>query len=539
MSEVDPKTARARLIESLERSDAYPHKISGPIERVSTHISDIMLAGDFAYKIKKPVNFGFCDFSTPQIRKSLSKRELELNQRLSRNVYLSVEPIKVDGTTGQYRIDNQGTAIDWALKMRRLHAEDQLDHLLDLNRAGGNEIEQIANLLAGFHSDAAPAPPEFGNVPGVSGIVLSNLDRVAEHAPAELDINGLVNNKAYTEAFLEQRGDLISSRHEQGAPRMCHGDLHAGNIFIETENDGQRRIQIIDCIEFNDSFVYIDPAADLAFLSMDLKRRNRYELAELLVEKYIEESGDIGIRPLLAFYESYRAMVRCMAASISAKQSEISKRQIHVENAKAYLQLANEIASSDRPQFVAVMAGVTGTGKSTVAKVLADQWNAVHLQTDVIRREIAGMTPTGDSGSGLHSGIYTREMSERTYREMFRRAEAALADGKSVVMDGTHLRREFRRKSLQVARNTGAVTAIIECNLPESEALDRLETRYSSGTSESEGRPEVYARQTKSWQSVSENEAQVVAHVDTGKTEEELAKSLFSQLWNGLLAKSG
>ena len=535
----DSEAARRRLVESLQNPSAYQHPVSGPVEHIATHISDVFLVGEFAYKVKKSVDFGFCDFTTPDLRAEMSRRELDLNHRLSDKVYLSVEPVMLDPESGDYSIDGNGEPVDTALKMRRLSSDNQLDRLLRQGAAGANEIHQIARLLAIFHRDADPAPPEFADVEGVSGIVLGNLGRVAEHAPPELDTAAFASISAYARAFLKHRADQISQRHDAGVPRMCHGDLHAANIFIETDSKGERKMQVIDCIEFNDNFVYIDPAADLAFLSMDLKRIGHSDLAELLVETYIEATGDPEIRTLLPFYESYRAMVRCMAASISARQSPESDRQSHIENAQAYLALASEIAALDLPLSVVVMAGPTGTGKSTVAKLVAENWNAVHLQTDAIRREIAGLGPTERSDSGLHGGIYTKEMSERTYREMFRRARAALAAGKSVVMDGTHLRKEFRTSSLAVTAGSDAVTSVIECDLPERDALLRLEARYASGRSESEGRPEVYARQIKAWQPVNDDEADVVVRVDTGVAQSELANSLFSQLWDGVLNAPG
>ncbi len=527
---------RKRLVESLLRPGAYPDPVTEPIERISTHISDVFLAGDYAYKVKKPVNFGFCDFSTPELRRALSVRERDLNQRLSHGVYLSVEPVNLHSETGELAVNGEGDQVDWALKMRRLRSEDQLDVLIASGEAGLNEVKQIAALLIDFHRDATPAPSEYGTVEAVSGIVLGNLDRVAAHAQPELDRASFANVAAYSKQFLTVRGDLIAQRHAAGRPRMCHGDLHAGNIFLERDASGEWSVQIIDCIEFNDSFVYIDPAADITFLSMDLKRLGHPEFAEALIESYIEVSGDSEIETLLPFYESYRAMVRCMASSIMAEQATGVDRQPHVENANAYLQLASDIAAQDRRQILAITAGVTGTGKSTVAALAAKHWNAVHLQTDAIRRELAGIGPTERSGSEISGGIYTTEMSQRTYREMQHRAEQALAAGKSVIMDGTHLQAEFRRESLDIGRAAGATTMIIECSLEEAEALERLTSRYASGESESEGRPEVYRSQVQLWEPPRANEADAVARVDTGGAVENLPPKLFAELWKAVLS---
>ena len=539
MTDSDDTQSNMPMADSLMRLAAYPHQSSSQVTRISTHISNVFLAGEFAYKVKKPVNFGFCNFSTTELRRLYSERELELNGRLSHGVYLSVEPVNRDAISGDYSIGGKGEQVDWALKMRRLRSEDQLDQLLAAGEAGSTEIRQIAALLATFHSNASTAPPEYGTVDAVAGIVLGNLGRVAEHAPPELDSAAFANISAYASGFLRRRGELIRLRHADGAPRMCHGDLHAGNIFLELRGDGERSTQIIDCIEFNDSFVYIDPAADIAFLSMDLKRRGLAELAAEFIETYVARSGDTGITTLLPFYESYRAMVRCMAGSISAEQAGPEHRQRHVDDASAYLRLACGIAAQERPQFLAITAGVTGTGKSTVANLIETQWDAVHLNTDTIRREIAGFGPVERSGSDLHSGIYTAEMSHRTYEEMQRRARRELAAGRSVVMDGTHLERQYRKASLDQGRDAGVLTVIVECALEEAEALKRLETRYSGGTSESEGRPEVYARQVQTWEPPADDEADAVTRVGTGAPADELPLRLFGELWNAVFAAAG
>jgi aminoglycoside phosphotransferase family enzyme/predicted kinase len=531
-------TDRSRLVESLKRPSAYPLAAGRNLRvvHIPTHISDVFLVGEFAYKVKKPVNFGFCNFSSTELREKYCEREMALNRRLSSDVYLSLEPVNFDAASGSYNIGGIGERIDTALRMRRLRSEDELNQLLTKGTAGANDIERIARVLAKFHAEAPHAPSEYGTVAGVSGIVLGNLDRVAEHAPPELDHIAFADISAYADAFLSARASLITNRHAAGAPRMCHGDLHAGNIFLEENPGGDRNLTIIDCIEFNDNLACIDPAADLAFLSMDLKHHGHTDLADLLVTTYMDASGDSGILPLLSFYESYRAMVRCMAASISAKQSDPQQRRSNIAEANAYLDLACGIASQDRPQFLAITSGLTGTGKSAVAELVASQWKAVHLRTDAIRRELAGVGPTERTGADVQAGIYSKEMSQRTYAEMHRRANDALDAGESVIMDGTHLQQRFRRESLDIGRKRGVATAIIECRLDEPEAIKRLERRYASGTSESEGRPDVYEQQKPAWQPAAKHEADVVARISTGGGMEKLPEQVFAALWRGLLA---
>ena len=525
---------RERMVASLCRAEAYPHAVDS-VEHIQTHISDVFLAGEFAYKVKKPVNFGFCDFSTRDLRLANTRRELELNQRLTKDVYLSVEPVMLDPSNGDCRIGGSGQQVEVALRMRRLDSNDRLDRMLIDGRAGEAEITALAETLAKFHSDAPHAGAEFGTHSKVSEIVLGNLARVREHGERWLDAVSLANIDAFARAFLNKRKALIDDRHASHAPRVCHGDLHAANVFIESGSDKSPELQVIDCIEFSDDFMCIDPAMDIAFLSMDLKRRGMRDLSESLISTYVEATGDPGIKPLLPFYESYRAMVRCMAASISAEQSSGDEQADRIEEASVYLALACEIVSEELPVSLIVMSGVTGSGKSTIAEILSDQLGAVRLQTDVIRKELAGLGPMERSGEGVREGIYSAEMSKKTYEEMMRRALDAISRDESVVMDGTHLKHEHRSRSVDLGRTAGTFTAIVECSLEEKEALRRLEARYRSGESESEGRPEVYVAQRPEWEPVSEGEADAVIHIDTAQQPGQFAGPVFRALWDAAL----
>jgi hypothetical protein len=527
---------RERLVASLCGAGAYPHAAERT-EHIETHISDVFLAGEFAYKVKKPVNFGFCDFSTPELRRRYTERELELNQRLSHGVYLSIEPVRFDRSSGAFNIGGEGEEVEVALKMRRLDSADRLDRLLAQQTAGRADIERLAMALAEFHRDAPRAGEGFATHAAVSEIVLGNIDRVREHSAGVADPAALADIEGYARAFLKHRWRLFDERRRAGAPRMCHGDLHTGNVFLEKSAGGEAEIQVIDCIEFNDQLMFIDPAADIAFLSMDLKRRGHADLADALVGSYVTASGDTGVLPLLPFYESYRAMVRSLASSISAGQAPQDERGPYRDEAAAYLRLACETASGERPLTLIVMAGATGSGKSTVAEMVASQWGAVHLRTDVIRKELAGLPPLARTNSATREGIYSPEMSLRTYEEMVRRAAAALAEGRPVIMDGTHLRAEHRERSLAAARGAAARTVIIECRLDEKTALERIETRYRSGRSESEGRPEVYMAQAPQWEPVSAGEADSVIRLDTGQPVEPLRAALFGSIWGALLSE--
>lgn len=528
---------REQIVSSLCTPDAYPHA-SNAIEHIETHISDVFLVGEFAYKVKKPIDFGFCDFSTSELRRTNTYRELELNQRLTEGVYLSLESLQFDDDSGTYRVvapDATGTELEAVLKMRRLNSSDRLDRMLDEGRAGTPEVKRLARTLAQFHRDAPQANREFATFEKISDIVIGNIERVREHGGEFLDFATLADIEGFSRAFLQNRKSEFDNRHRAGSARECHGDLHAGNVFLESVDGEEPKIQIIDCIEFNDDLVNIDPAADIAFLSMDLKRRGMNDLADELIASYLYEAGDPGIEPLLPFYESYRATVRCLAASISAKQTTGSARDSHVEDARSYLELACGIAAKTRPISLIVTAGLTGSGKSTVALMIARQWKAEHLQTDVIRKELAGLGPLERTQNAVRKGIYSPEMSKKTYEMMRSRASKALASGRSVVMDGVHLKRSHRQESINTAITFGALTAILECSLDERQSLERLKTRYESSQTESEGRPEIYLSQRPEWEPVSQSEADTVVKIDSGLSQQNIATHTFSCMWQFIL----
>lgn len=543
------------MVAALSTPGAYPHPAPA-VRAIETHISNVFLAGEFAYKIKKPVNLGFCDYAALSARRHFCQREIELNRRLTEGVYLSLEEVRWEARRG-YTVGGTGRAVEPAVKMRRLPAGRSLDALVTQGVAGSAEIVAIARRLAAFHAAAEPAAPssEFGALATVRETVLDNLDRVQRHCLELVDAGTVADVRAYTQAFLETRASLFEERRRSGRILDCHGDLHAANIFLEPaagtdapaaeagEPLSGTRLQIIDCVEFNDRLRIIDPAADIAFLAMDLRRLGRHDLAREFLTAYLEASGDSGARGLLTFYMVYRAMVRCLAAGLAA--GEAARPDLPPDTpARAYSTLAASIASRDRPLMLVIMAGTTGSGKTTVARLISARWGLLHLQTDVIRKQLAGLDPQARTGDGVRSGLYSPEMSQRTYREMERLAGSALAGGRSVIMDGTFLRRRHRAQAVESARAAltlagvnpaGLSVVIVECTLPEEEQIERLETRYAAGNSESEGRPEVYRAQIAQWERVRSGEAYAVIGLNTAQELDVIDRHAMRGLWSAAL----
>ena len=291
------------LIQALLNPEAYPVE-TPPIELVQTQISYVFLAGNNVYKIKKPVDFGFLNYSTLEKRLYYCKKEIELNRRLCPDAYLGVVPIAFDGKC--YRIGGDGTAVEYAVHMRRLPGEVMMDALLEQNKVTTEMIDRVAKIIADFHSKAATSV-EISEIGGINAVIKNtseNFEQTETYIGTTISADAYRHIKTYTENFIQTNAQLFHKRADDGRIRDCHGDLHAAHIcFCDT-------ICIYDCIEFIDRLRYTDVAADVAFLAMDLDRYRRFDLADAFVNAYVKESGDTELRQLLNFYKCYRAYVR-------------------------------------------------------------------------------------------------------------------------------------------------------------------------------------------------------------------------------------
>jgi hypothetical protein len=286
-------------------------------------------------------------------------------------------------------------------------------------------------------------------------------------------------------------------------------------------------VQVIDCIEFNDDLRVIDPVADMAFLAMDLEHLGRRDLSQAFSLKYVALSGDRSAERKADFYMAYRAMVRCMAHGMMAAQGRAGS----AEAAAEYADLAHRIAARQRGKVLVVMAGTTGSGKSTVASYIARAWGAVHIQTDVVRKRLAGMEPTTRTPPEALERLYSPEMSARTYKELERLGLEALTGGNAVVLDGTFPKRDHRAAARHVGLLADAAVVIVECKLPEAEQIRRLRQRSSANDSVSDGTVGVYVNQRQEWQDVLDREAHAVIRVDTSAGPDNWGVDLLRALW--------
>ena len=423
----------------------------------------MFIAGDYAYKVKKPVNFGFLDFSSLEKRKHFCEEEVRLNRRLAPDLYLGVLPIRA--TSQGPRVGaSEGEVLEWCVLMRRFAEEDVLAARLEKGRFDPAWVDVLAQDLARFHMQAERAPQGFGEPQALAEYVLDNLREAARH-PDAVSRELVASLFAWAEKELAAKAPLVQKRVQEGCVRACHGDLHLGNIVL-----WRGRPVPFDCIEFNDAFRFIDIANDIAFLAMDLDARGRTDLALRLLSRWLETSGDRAALALLRLFLFYRAGVRGKVALLTRAGAALTEaeRENKAEEARMYFALAARYAAPARPRLYAV-AGFSGSGKSTLALQGIAHAKALVFRSDAVRKRLARKYPD--------EPLYGPAMHERTYQELFALAEDALRAGFSVILDATFLLPRSREDLRALARRLNVPLRIIWLDVPEEELVRRIQAR--------------------------------------------------------------
>jgi aminoglycoside phosphotransferase family enzyme/predicted kinase len=468
------------LVRALLRPAAYPHA-AGDLRLHETHISWVVLAGRFAYKLKKPVDLGFVDFTTVERRAAACAEEVRLNRRLSPEVYLGVVWLVERG--GALCVGGRGRPVEPAVRMRRLPAAGMLPRLLSRRAVGPRLVRRLAARLAAFHA-AAPTGPgvsEHGSLAAVRANWAENFAQTAGFHRRTLPPDTRAAIERYVTRFLAEQAPLLARRVAAGRIREGHGDLHAASVCV----DGPRLV-LFDCLEFAPRFRCADVAAEVAFLAMDLDHYGRADLAESFVEAYVRASGDADLPRLLDFYACYRAYVRGKVLGLRLRQGGLPAEEAAAgaDDAGAYFELARayaERAAPRCPPLLAAVMGLPATGKSTVARALAGRLGLVHLSADAIRHELAGvhLHPTEPYDAPSGKGPYSAEMTRRTYATLLQRAGRWLRRGHGVVVDATFGRPAQRAVLQRLARRCRARLAVLVCRADEALIRTRLEARAS------------------------------------------------------------
>jgi hypothetical protein len=478
-------------IQGLLSPQAYPYAVER-VELRQTHISFLLFAGDFVYKIKKPLNLGFLDFSTLELRNHFCEEEVRLNQRLCADTYLGVVAISDEG--GVIRIEDDANVVEYAVKMRRLPDEGMMTPLLERNAVTPEMIERIGRRMAEFHL-SSERNDEIDRFGGLETVLLNwreNFEQTEPFAGRTIHQAQFDDIRAYIEEVAGDDAELFALRVREGRARDCHGDLRADAVCFV--GDG---VCIFDCIEFNERFRYSDVAADIAFLAMDLEDRGRQDLSDVLMGRYLGATLDSTLPLVLPFYKCYRAYVRGKVEGFQLDQPEVSAEQKAAATASAHrsFELAHLYASQRRPRSLIITIGVTGSGKSYLATALAARLGAAFFSSDVTRKQLLGVDPLEAHEDPLYAGIYDEETTARTYEALLERTRPWLARGKPVVLDATYLMRDQRAGPLELAAELGAQFLAIECEVDDKTVLERLSSRKDGRPTVSDGRWEIYKAQ--------------------------------------------
>jgi aminoglycoside phosphotransferase family enzyme/predicted kinase len=467
--------------------------LCGPgIRLVETHTAWVFVGPREVLKVKKPVDYGFLNFTTVERRRSACDAEVRLNARLAPDVYLGVVPIVRDAS-GVHRPGETGEVVDYAVRMRTLADDTRADVRLEDRRLGVAEVELLAARLAAFHASldetvAAAAP--FAEAAAIRRNVEENFEQAHAGVEASLSAREALEIRREQEHFLETREALFARRVQAGRVRDGHGDLRLEHVYFESEE----RPTVIDCIEFNDRFRYADVCADIAFLSMDMRRLRRPDLAEQFLAAYARESGDYELYDLVDFYEGYRAYVRGKVASLLSVDVgvELDERENAKKQARSFFLLA--LLEGRKPVLSPVLVAVGGwiaSGKSTVSERIGRLVSAPVISADRTRKDLLGVRPTEPMHDASWSGSYSDAFTERVYATVLERADHVLASGRPVVLDASFRSKAMRDLARKLADKHGVRFAFVECRVSEEECKRRLAER-ARNPSVSDGRLEVF-----------------------------------------------
>lgn len=481
-----------QLVAALKQPARYPHAVER-VRLIETHISYVLLTGSYAYKLKKPLDLGFADFTTLSRRRFFCEEELRLNRRLAPELYLDVVPI---GGTPRAPVLGAGEGVfDYAVRMREFPQAGLLDRVLRSGELSTQHIDALARAVADFHGriERAGAEQDYGTPTSIGLPMRQNFEQLRSLVESPVEREKLAGIEAWSVAQHEGLTARFAQRRQEGFVRECHGDLHLGNIALVED-----RIRIFDGIEFDPNLRWIDVINEIAFLAMDLEERGRPDFATRLVTAYLEHTGDYAGLRLLRYYQVYRAMVRAKVRRMRALQSHMGndEREAALEAYSAYLQYAHKAIEPVRRALI-ITHGLSGSGKTSVSQALVEGLGAVRVRSDLERKRLGGIAPLAQSSSGIGGGIYAEAATQATYAELRRLAGLILDAGYIAIADAAFLQRWQRETLRRLAEERHVPFVIVSCVAGEAELLRRIERRSAGGTDASEATPEVLARQLR------------------------------------------
>ncbi|MDT8453394.1 MAG: AAA family ATPase [Gammaproteobacteria bacterium] len=501
-------------IATMLNPEVYNHPVRN-IELIETHISWVILTGDFVYKLKKPVDFGFLNFSTLEKRHHFCKQELRLNRRLAPAIYLEV--VSISGTVEQPRIAGRGEAFEYAVKMAQFPQSAQLDQRLAAGELEAEHIDAIAQMVAEFHQhiDIADDAMDYGDNAVIYQPVSENFCQIREHLDTTPYTDALIALETWSECAFDKLKPVLRQRKQDGFVRECHGDMHLRNmVWLESGPTA------FDCIEFNAHLRWIDVISEVAFLIMDLQARQQPPLASRFLNRYLEITGDYAGLGVLPFYLCYRAMVRAKVAALRHSQENIKadEKQNTLEDFELYLRLAGSYTQPASPKLI-IMRGMSASGKSTVSQQLLDTMGLIRIRSDVERKRLFAVplsesTLTKQEPDKIDAGIYSPQATQQTYAKLAELASQVIAAGYSVIVDAAFLKKEQREPFQHLARQAGVSYTVLEITAP----LELLRQRISEREHDiSDADLSVLEHQISHWQPLSDDEKSSAIAVNTAE----------------------
>ncbi len=506
------RNQQTKFLRALQNPVLYDHPVS-EFELIETHISWVLLTGDYAYKIKKPVDLGFVDFSTLEKRRHYCQEELRLNQRLAPMLYLEV--VAFTGTPCHPILNGKGTPFEYAVKMKQFPSSARLDRVLERDGLHPTYMDQLAHDIATFHARIAIADPEspFGEPETIRQHAMDNFTILKQLIADNKKRSVIETLLQWSDVTFHRLRKLMEERKKAGYVRECHGDMHLGNMVLL-----QKRVVVFDCIEFNPSLNWIDVMNELAFLVMDLEQRGRTDLGFRFLNRELEYSGDYSGIVLLSYYLVYRAMVRAKVAGIRLSQTEpgSANREETERELQNYLSLAERYIRPQKNRLF-ITHGVSGSGKTHLTQPLLERLRAIRIRSDIERKRMFGLAPEARSGSTPGGGIYTPDATQRLYERLLTLAKEILRSGYPVVVDATFLKREQRERFRALAEQSGADFTILDFQADTATLRARIQRRNRERKDASEATLAVLERQLLEREPFGAEELPFVISIDTKK----------------------
>lgn len=527
-----------QIITELSRPEAYPYPVD-KVEIIQTHISVVFLAGDKVYKVKKPVDFGFLDFTTLEKRKHFCEEELRLNRRLSPGTYLDVVPVLKDvdglkfGEIGLLAETGPGveTAVEYAVVMERLDENRMLSELLARGEVDASMMDTIARRIAEFHHEAETSPyiTNIGGTRAVKFNTEEDFQQIEPYIGRTLDRATFERIVEFTRTFIEVNIELFTAREKNGWIRDGHGDLHSQHICLGSEAG---EIKVFDCIEFNERFRFGDVLVDAAFLAMDLERLGFNELAARYTKTYLGNMDQEEQTALFNFYACYRAVVRGKVEGFRSSDPNIKEEKATAarESARTFHQLAERYARTITPPILIAGCGLMGSGKSTLARSLAKLVDIKVLSSDTIRKSLAGIDPIDKRHVPFGQDIYSGKHTEGTYLAMHEQARLLLENGQSVFLDASYMDPGMRAMAAETALQSNARFLLVYMEGDEEILRSRLRARKNEKGVISDGREEILAEQMAAFVAPDEFQPDELLTLDSTRPTEDFVQKVYRRL---------